>query len=378
MIFFRLIFLLPIVLACTHFSSGHQESIDPVLLKTMTAKITSAEKALDSLNYVQAESLFANFESEYPQGIFLNRSKIGHARALAGQGKNAEAVVLYSQVVDSSLLNRPELVALASYYASASYEAMGEDEKTLATLLDALKRQDQLPPEISKAELPARLAASYNRSSEFAEAKKYFRAAEQGIANLYLSSKDENQEAKARTYYWMGNISSNQISIENLQSQMDTFAMMQIFLMRSVEMNNKLWSAKALENIETNYRDIWNAIEQIPRNKAMDAFAAEQEQHEAQFRSIGKVLDLVQHLKTFRRPIEHEENKYEKDLFSFLDSIESNGQKLLANLESAMPLTPEAQNKKTLRLKGQLVDPKVKNEPEPEPVFTDPNLQDNK
>ncbi len=355
---------------CVHFPRmSSAENTDPALKIQMQTRLDEAEKALEQQNYSQASELFSQFEKEYPHGMFLNRSKMGHGQALSGEGKNAEAAQIFHEVIDSSLGSQPEVVALASYYSSFCYEALGDEAKTYAALSDAKGLEAQLPPEVAKAQLPARLAAYYNRAGDLDTAKKYFHIAEKGISSAFRQDGNDVRSAKAKTLYLMGELSSNQLSIENMQSQMDTLALMQIFLMRAVEINDPQWSALALKNLQGNYKDLWNTIANIPKNKALDAFAAEQEQNEARVHSWGEILELIQRLKVYREAVTTPGNQFAHDLFAFLEQMETQAQEQLATA-GTMPLTPEAQKRQSLHREGTIRDGSRTEAP-----HEDPNMQ---
>ena len=333
------------------------------------SRVSEAEEALDLQKFPEAAEQFEKFENEFPQNTFLNRSKIGHARALAGSEKYSEALALYRDVIDSTLGKHPDLMALASYYASFCYEATGEDAKTYASLTDALKLREQLPMAIAQAELPARLAAYYNRNGNIELAKKYYHEAEIGVAVAFKEDTDKNQVSKAQTFFLMGELYSDQLTAESLQAHIDSMIMMQSFLLRSIEMKNSIWSARAQRNLEDNYRDLWNVITQIPKHrKDLDPFAAEQVHREAQVLAIGQLLELIQKLQIYRSPLEKSDNILLKELFEFLRKIEQRAQQVLAE-NSTIPLTPEAQRRQGLRRQGTIHD-KINSK-------EDPNLQGN-
>jgi tetratricopeptide (TPR) repeat protein len=381
---FILLLLPGILCSCIHFDGKEQEmqaeaSINPKVKAYWDKRVSEGEAALEQQHYNEASALFARFEEEYPHSIYLNRSKLDHGRALAGEGKYSESLQLYKDVIDSSLELHPEFVGLASYYASFSYEALGDEAKTLASLKDAKTQAQFLPTAVAKAELPARMAAYYHRQGELDESRKYYREAEQGMTQLYQTDTPADKKAKARTYFLMGVLSSNQVTIDNLPLQMDTLALTQIFLLRSVELNQNPWSTQSLENLEGNYRDIWNAIIQIPKNNTLDALAAEGEQREAQVRAIGHLQELTQKMRVYQSPEQNKDNANEAALFNFLDQIDSHSQEMLASLTPNLPLTPEAQKRETLHREGvRDVSPNAVPKKDSAKPVVDPNLQGDK
>lgn len=370
-----LIFSLFLIVGCKSILKRDFEEVtlDPAVKNYLDSQVSQAENQLDQQNYVGASAAFAKYESEFPQSVYLNRSKLGHARALQGEKKFTEAIQLYREIIDSSLDQNPEFEALACFYSSYSYEALGDEPRTLTALTTAKSFSQYLPREIAFAELPARLAAYYKRNGDETSARKYFVQAERGMATLLSDDNEKNRKIKAKTYFKMGELSPSQIKPENLQARMNSLGFMQIFLLRSLELADSEWSPRALENLQLNYQEIWNAMQQIPKDKELDPTAAERLQQEAQIKSLYQILDLIQRLKVYRHPENIQEGVATRELFLFLAKIEAQAQQMLASSE-IQPLTPEAQKRQSLHREGVIRDGKKADE-NPIKTGTDPNLQ---
>lgn len=374
----KTIILLTLALTSFGCSQFLKRNIDfnPADKSKMETRISECEQLLDEQNYSEALDYFSAFQKEFPHSLFDLQAKIGKARSLTGLEKWSESLSLLQEVTDISISeNQPRYIGLAAYYNSLNYEALGEEPKTFAALKDAERFSADLPLEISKAELPARFAVYYNRNGNHTESQKYFRQAEQGIS-VFLQ---KNKELSAKNFFQMGYVSTGQANYENLPSILSTLEMMQIFSLRAIEAGHKKWSTKALQNLKSNYQDLWNAIQQIPKNPTLDPFAAEQDQKESQFKAVGLLLNVIQKLRTYQR-IQYDDNPLEKDLYAFFDELEVQGQKMMISISGRSTLTPETQSRKKLKKEGLIrsrpIFPSEK-EQEKWQQKEDPNLKGN-
>jgi tetratricopeptide (TPR) repeat protein len=318
--------------------------VDPQIRAEQEAEISKADKALDAQNYAAADSLYVEFQKKFPNSVFFQRAQLGRAKALEFQGRWAEAAELYRTTVEATRTHQPEIAAQGLYQLSFCYENLGDESRVLASLKDALRLKEYLKPEQALAEVPARLAASYNRMGLQQEAQQYFREAERGILQVRASQTEQESAVwLSSTYYRMGVFSTNQVSEENLQSSLDTLKIVQIFSLRSSEEGGQPWSKMASQGLIANYRDLWNTIQQIPLIKAMDQGAALREQTERQLNYTGQLLALMNELKQYRAP-EGKTRVDATELFTFLNKLEIQAQSFLTAKGIRNPLTPEAES----------------------------------
>ena len=248
---------------------------------------------------------------------------------------------------------QPEIAAQALYELSFCYENLGDEARVMASLMDAKTFKEHLAPEQALAEIPARLAASFNRIGRTKEAHENYLLAEVGVKEIRgLKSQNVSPEWLSKLYYNMGAFSTNQISQESLQGSLDTLKMVQIFSLRSIEAQGKPWAKMAEQGLITNYRDIWNTIEMIPLNPTLDSGAAKRDKMERQIAMTGKLLAISADLKLQRAPDEGENEIKTSALFDFLKELEIKGQALLASQHEMTPLTPEALQREGLKRKG--------------------------
>jgi tetratricopeptide (TPR) repeat protein len=336
-----------ILSACSsfQFDEVHGVPIDPQVRAEQEKEIAKADQALTAQDYAGADALYLEFQKKFPNSVFYQRAQLGRAKVLEFQGRWAEAAELYRNTVEATRLHQPEIAAQALYQVSFCYENLGDEAGVLASLQDALQMQDHLRPEQSLAEIPARMAASYNRMGRTKEADHYFRQAERGIQQVRAAQNPENSAVwLSSIYYNMGVFSTNQVSLENLQPSLDTLKIVQIFSLRSSEEGGRPWSTMASQELIANYRDLWNTIQQIPLNKAMEQGAAKREQTEKQLNFTGQLLALMNELKQYRAPDASNAHEDASELFNYITKLEKQAQIFLTAKGIRNPLTPEAES----------------------------------
>lgn len=327
--------------------SGAQ--LDPRVRAEQESELQKADQALESEDFPAAEKLYSTFQTRFPTSIFYQRAQFGRAKAIENLDRWSEAAELYRQTVDATRSRQPEIAAQALYQLSFCYENLGDEARVLASLKDALQLKGHLTPEQAEAEIPARMAASYNRMGRVKEADQYFIEADRGIQKIRALKNSADSVWLSRTYYQMGVFSTNQVGFENLQASLDTLKMVQTFSLLSAEAGGQPWSKKSAQGLMMNYQDLWKTIQQIPLNKAMDPGAAQREQADRQVNFTRQLLTLVNELKSYRTPEPGSESAEAKELFKFIGQLEKQAQDFLYVLRERNPLTPEAQKRGGLK-----------------------------
>jgi hypothetical protein len=324
--------------------------VDPKVRAEQENELRKADEALIALDFAGAEKLYGEFQTRFPNSVYFQKAQFGRAKALESLEQWSEAADLYRKTLEVTRSQQPGIAAQALYELSYCYENLGDEARVLASLKDALLLKNYLAPEQAEAEIPARLAASYNRMGQTKEAEQYFREADEGIRKVRASqSGEESAVWLARTYFHMGVFSTNQASLENLQANLDTLKMVQIFSLRSAEAHGEPWSKMSSQGLIANYRNLWNTIQQIPVNKAMDLGVAKREQLDRQVNLTGQLLTLINELRVYRAPERREESPEASDLFIFLNKLEKQAQNFLFSLGERNTLTPEAEKRGGLK-----------------------------
>lgn len=343
-----LTFSLVFVVGCE--TNKYHIEVDPVAREQQTRALGVAEAELAQGNYKKAADSFKKFQRDYPTAYVYQKASIGYAQALEGQGEWAEACRVYPTVVDATRDKQPEFAALALYLSSYCYEVLGEEAKVAASLKDALAMEKYLTPEQAKAELPARLAAFYQREGQATEAAKYLTRAEEGLKQVrVLKGNALGPDWLAKTLFLMGSMTTNQLSHENIMAHIESLKTLQSFLLRSIEAQGVPWSSRALANLKGSYMALWNTIQSYPANEALDRGAAEREKLERQLYFVGELLVAMNELKSIPLTEPNEKNEQMRELSEFMGKLEERSREFLFNRNEITPLTQEALSRMGLK-----------------------------
>ncbi|MGE5086339.1 MAG: tetratricopeptide repeat protein [Bacillota bacterium] len=333
-------------------------------------------QAADNLNaqgqLAGAQKLYQEFQKRYPQSVYFQASRLGEALALQGQGKWVEAVAIERDVYLKTKNLQPDIAALAQYRMSFAYEALGDDQKTVASLLDAKNLGNALPKEVAWAEIPARLASVYSRLGQEKEAVQYLNEAEKGITKIREeeSTIPLRKGWLAKTYVQMGTASTNQLSVDNFESFVNGQKLVQVYLIKAMELDDAVWSPQALKQLKGTYQDLSVQVEAVRSNRS-------------QLEQLGGAfVELINRAELYRPLAGQSKNSYQIEFFDLLANIKTKTEKLLYQGQESMGLTEESQKLNSLKRAGRVKveellpeekASKTKEVPNPVPS-EDPNL----
>lgn len=337
--FWLLAFAISILPACASKSARPQPEV--VEDETSNPAFDRGLRALEQERYAEAAQIFdkllvANPGTERDLVILYNS-----AAAHEGMGHCQKAVDRYRQVVRSSNGKFIQIEAQSLFRMSIMYECLGQDTKTITSLLDAQKRGKDLPYETRVAEIPGRLAAAYARLNNRDKALQYFNLASEGLKKIVARTNNHRQkEILGRTLFLMGQLNHAQKSA-NAQpgSYMQSLSMQQPYLLQAIEMDHPIWSKKAAEDLRLGYENIWK-------------FKIEGVEERRGFYTRG--LQAIQELKKIRLP---GSGSLAGPVFAELDRTEAKLNAELARLAEINKLTPAAESREGLKRQGRLVDP---------------------
>lgn len=329
------ILFLTTVLGCSHFSqrSAGEENTNASAMERASedSELLNAEKVLALGRIEQARVLFKDFSGRKPVSRFYQSAKLGEAQALYGLGQFQQAADLYREIYLKTLNEQPNIAGLALYYMSFAYEALGDDQKTVAALLDTKNFADSMPPEIALAEVPARLAAAYARQGREQEAMAYLNQADKGIGKVIASKGPKvKNDWLAKTYFQMGSVSTNQLTRENFSDFIQGQRGVQVYLIKSLKLADEVWSQKSLDKLCEIYRDLYHQVESAPLRTEQNRLG-------------GELLDLLDQADLYRPLQSAEATKYELDFFAFIQDVRKKVGGVVYSGEGTMPLTEESQ-----------------------------------
>ena len=317
-----------------------------------------AVKLLEEEKYERALEGFEGFVRSSPASPYSQAAFINAGRALEGLGRWTEAASRYRAVIRTTD-GAPKLQAMALYRLSFCHEALAEDQQTVAVLSDVLKRAEHLPKEVSRAELPARIAAAYSRVGNFGEAVRYYQDAQSGIASLRREGgkQEAAPEWLPRTLYYMGTMPLSRVTWSNFESSLRPLAHAQVYLLQAAELGAQPWAGKASRDLIAIYRDLWRAIEMAPVPEGGDAIIARRETQLLQWDRAILVQQSLQELKA--RTIAGDDKpatEESKQVSEFTSELEKRIVALLDQRPVGEGLTAEAQNRRS-GIRGKVVDP---------------------
>ncbi len=306
-------------------------------------QFTNAQKMLATGKFDQSLILFKEFQGLHPQSLHLQSARLGEAQSLAGMERWYESVEIYRDVVLKTRSYRPEIAAEALYHMSFSYEALGDDLKTAAALLDAKRLGSHLPEEVAFAEVPARLAVVYGRQDREEEALSYLNEAEVGVEKVRAEKGANLPESwLAKTYVQMGGVSANQLSAQSFAGFVRGQKLVQIYLFRAMRLADAVWSRKASEMLQQTYRALYQQFESTRDHKEMQLVLG------------GELLGLMDQAELFRPPVGHKMNSYESDFFALLSEVRKKTEGVVYGSAGVMGLTEESQRLNSLKRPGRV------------------------
>jgi len=223
---------------------------------------------------------------------------------------------------------------------------MGDDQKTIASLLDTRRRSKNLTPEIANAELPARLAAAYARIGQRDKALQFFREASNGLKQALTQSGTTSriqQSFAARTLYAMGTLTPVQKGLNgDPRGFLLALSMQQPYLLQSAEMNIAPDSRKAAD-------ELIFAYENLLKMKPNDVLGSRQ--------FLQTALQNIAEIKKIRLP---NKGPMVDEIYDKIDAQESRIRQQLVTVSDTTPLTPEAQSREGIKRQGRVITPSPK------------------
>lgn len=228
-----------------------------------------AYRYLEAKNYKAAALLYETLNQKQLNINMDLAVKFNTGSSYEGLNNCKKAMFYYQQIIKKARKKAHQKIrAQALLRLSYAYECLGKDNKTLAALLLAFKQRRYLNPTVVKTEIPARLGAAYTRLNNKKLSKKFFGAAEKGLAqirNIKLNNK-EQQVQLARALYFMGKINTSYFSYQKIDPYVNSSAQLQKYLIQSIELDPNLWGKKAAINLINYYKINLSKLINWPKN----------------------------------------------------------------------------------------------------------------
>jgi hypothetical protein len=237
------------------------------------------------------------------------------------------------------------------------YTCQGQDAKAIASLLQVSQGKFDLPPEITSAEVPAKLAGAYARIGNVKEGERYFRISEKGLLRIQGGLRDnQKRDELSRILFMMGNLTSLNTKTMKSADYFATVRALQKYLYKSVELNSKTWSTQSFEMILQGYRQIWDYIDGVPLEKFEDQTLAHRAQKKNQLELAQSAIQILKSLYQERLP-SPDEPTIVVQLMQRVKSEESRFRTFIATNIIGTGLTKEALEAQSVKRAGRVLNP---------------------
>lgn len=335
--------------------STNSNTVVKVEPKRVPILSSDIQQKVDAEDYASALAMAEAYLRDYPVAPQTQSVEFLRARSIEGLGRTEEAIDAYRRTVRTTATPK-DLVARSLYRLSFCYEATNQDDKLVASLLDVLKRKNDLEVEIVTAEVPARIAAAYARLGNKKLADKYFSLADSGIRSLKTRSANVNAEKwLPKTLYFMGTMSVGSFVPEDFENSLRPLEKSQSFLLEAALINDTKWSPKAVEELKTIYTGI---IGLIQKTNAADADEITgRVQQDLRWKMASGTLESLRKLKTASISPKEPAPPAVDEILSFINSKEVELTNILEEKPIGQGLTPEAERRKQNLRKARVVNP---------------------
>jgi len=252
------------------------------------------------------------------------------------------AISIYQQIVDRSINREMEYVALSLYRRAYCFEVLLENEKALASLIDAAKLHTYLPLEVTLAEIPARIASLHARFRQTSLADLYALRAEKGIQKLKALKKNSDADWIGKTLVKMGSLSLSQIDEESFRQNIVTLMRNQRYLIQAIELKHPIWSFEAQNSLLSIYTNLWNFINNYKIPSTTDWALDFVNESKAKSEFLSLYLESLEKLKNYEAPSESSAYFQTLSVYNQIKNIETMAVSLLTEemLKKPWDLTP--------------------------------------
>jgi hypothetical protein len=335
------IFFLPFLFGCA--IQQLQPNAKDNLSELEKREFSQIEELIAKGNFEVALGAARGFRSKHPRSKFTEFSRLYEAQCLEGAGQPQEGLLIYRAVILKTEKYQPEIASMAFYRMASAYEALGDDIKMVAALLDAKSRAKYLPPEISEAQIPAKLAAAYARQGQYKESVKYLTAADEGLNSLLgVVGRNVEKSWLAQIYFEMGSVSSNQLSIAIFEDFVESQKMVQVYLLKALKLNEKTWSDRSLAHLQKTYLDLFTQLASIKNDINI------------QGRLAGSFNDLLEKTDLYRPLSDEAASAYEQVFYKYVDEVRKKTDQVIFGNASVIPLTEESKMLNNIKRAGRV------------------------
>ncbi|MEQ1875340.1 MAG: tetratricopeptide repeat protein [Bdellovibrionia bacterium] len=332
---------------------------------------TTGLKQLNNKEYENAAETFTAFQAQHVTSRYTSAVQYNWGIALENLKKFQEAVDKFRFVIELTHDKAPLQEAQALYHLALCYEALGDDSKSIAALLDAVNRKQYFPEE-TIVEIQARLASAYARIGNEKQADSYYQNAERGLT-VMRRKMEGAPDTKApdwlgKALFNMGKMPLRKLTIEDFEVGLKPLERGQPWLLQAAELDDETWAPKASFELIQAYRDAWGVIDTVPLREEADPIVAMKEQQDKKIAMAVALQEIISKLKLLKLPDERRENKNVGELFTVLEKIESDADTLIGSRPIQQGLTSDSQKREGIKRDGKMVPVREATEQKPRPV----------
>jgi tetratricopeptide (TPR) repeat protein len=346
-----------VALGCTHSQTKEEENLLVTQQQKVLKDFEHANELFDAGKFADAADAYDKVVQLQPSPDVLQMVIYNGGLAYLQSSDCLKAAEHLRHVTRLAHQTLPQLEGRALLRLADAFTCLGQENKAVSTLLQLSRGKFNLPIDTIETEIPAKLAGSYARLGNTKEAENYFRIAERGLNKMQDAVRDtQRRDEMARILFLMGNL--NQINTKTMRSHeyFSTVIALQKYLLKSVELDSKLWSTQSRDVIVQAYRQIWDYVDNVEAPKGEDATLSSRQQKLAQ---ISLAEEAIQGLKELRR--DHTPTTNEPDIFiSLMNRLRGEELKLknfIATNIIGTNLTPEALAAQGLKRMGRVLNP---------------------
>ncbi|HEX4924163.1 MAG TPA: tetratricopeptide repeat protein, partial [Bdellovibrionales bacterium] len=318
--------------------------------------------------FEKAIEAFTRFQAQHVTSRYTVAINYNWGLALEALKRFQEAVEKYRFVIEIARGRAPLQEAQALYHIALCYEALGDDPKTIAALVDASNRRQYFSEE-TNVEISARLAAAYARVGNEKQADEYYSKAEKGLALMRRKIETKTPPSwLGKALYNMGKMPLRSLTLEDFAAGLKPLERGQGWLIQAASLRDETWSPKASFELIQAYRDAWALIEAVPLGNSDDQLVNMKEQQDKKIEMAVTLHEVISKLKLEKLPDERAEPKEVADVFTFVEKLETDVDALIGTRPVQHGLTPAAEQRQGIKREGKMVPVTEARERKPRPA----------
>jgi hypothetical protein len=305
------------------------------------------QKSLDQRKFNQSLKLAHTFQKNYPVSQYTLWVKVMEGLGLEGIGSFDQALSCFQSVIESTAgdgaSSISQIQTFALFHRGRIQIIKNENEKGLASYLDAFKQKNLLPRFVYEVELPLEIARTYSLLGEENTATEFELLSAQGFKS-FLKDERLNSDQKGSIFLRLG--WRENFGVPDLKSSrlMQADQQKNLYLLAAIQTEVDPYAKLAASNLINVLSKLKTPLEQE------EPLAIEARNEFRQKKRIygGDLADLFREISLQLRPSPLRGPR-EKEFALFLDSSQTVLMSLLKKTSTPNELTPESEKRNSLK-----------------------------